>query len=47
MKFQIVSEIFQKIEQTASRLEMTKLLAELFSKATPHEAELISYFSFS
>ena len=45
MKFQIVSEIFQKIEQTASRLEMTKLLAELFSKATPHEAELISYFS--
>ena len=45
MKFKIVSEQFQKIEQTSSRLKMTQLLAELFKKATPREAQIISYFS--
>ncbi len=45
MKFQVVSETFQTIEQTSSRLEMTQLLADLFKKATPDEAEIISYFS--
>ncbi len=45
MKFHVVSEIFQSIEQTSSRLEMTQLLADLFKKATPHEAEIISYLS--
>lgn len=45
MKFQVVSETFQNIEQTASRLEMTKFLADLFGKATPDEAEIVSYFS--
>lgn len=45
MKFQVVSETFQTIEQTSSRLEMTQLLAELFKKATLDEAEIISYFS--
>ncbi len=45
MKFKIVSEQFQKIEQTSSRLKMTQLLAEIFKKATPREAQIISYFS--
>ena len=45
MKFKIVGEQFQKIEQISSRLKMTQLLAELFKKATPREAQIISYFS--
>jgi DNA ligase 1 len=45
MKFQVISETFQTIEQTSSRLEMTKLLSELFKQASATQAEIISYFS--
>jgi len=45
MKFQVISETFQTIEQTSSRLEMTKLLSELFKQASSTQAEIISYFS--
>ena len=45
MKFSIVSECFDEIEKTSSRLAITKLLAELFKAATPNEAACISYMS--
>ena len=41
MKFSEVAEYFEAIEQTSGRLEMTQLLAELFDKATPHDANII------
>ena len=41
MKFSEVAEYFEAIEQTSGRLEMTQLLAELFDKATPHDAHII------
>lgn len=41
MKFCVVSEYFQKIEQTSGRLGMTQLLADLFKQATPNETALI------
>lgn len=42
MKFNIVADYFQRIEQESSRIEMTKLLAELFSHARSHEIEIIT-----
>ena len=45
MKFREVAECFNNIEKESSRLKMTKLLAELFKKATPAEAEIIAYLS--
>lgn len=45
MKFQKVSEVFNRIEQVSSRLEITRLLADLFKQATPNEAAIISYLS--
>jgi DNA ligase-1 len=45
MKFSEVAQVFDEIEQTSSRLAITRLLAELLKKATPQEAEMISYLS--
>lgn len=45
MKFSYVSEVFNEIEQKSSRITITKLLADLFAKATPDEAAIISYLS--
>lgn len=45
MKFSIVADYFNQIEAVSSRLKITELLAELFKKATPNEAELIAYLS--
>ena len=45
MKFRYVAEMFDVVEQESSRTKMTELLAELFKKATPHEASLIAYLS--
>lgn len=45
MYFKDVVLIFQKIEKERSRTEITKLLAQLFSQATAHEAQIISYLS--
>jgi len=45
MKFRIVAKIFDQIEQVAARLEMTRLLADLFKQATAQEAEIIAHLS--
>lgn len=42
MKFTEVAQSFNDIEPIAARLEITRLLAELFKKASPHEAEIIA-----
>lgn len=41
MKFIQVSEVFEQIERVTSRLEITRLLANLLDKATAHEAAII------
>lgn len=45
MEFCDVAQSFRAIEQESSRVKMTQLLAELFSKATPVEAEIIANLS--
>jgi len=45
MKFKILAEYFEKIEKTASRLEMTEILAELFKEASVNEIDEIIYLS--
>lgn len=45
MKFRRLAEYFEKIEKTASRLEMTRLLAELFKEVKPEEIDLAVYLS--
>lgn len=45
MKFIEVAYSFNEIEPIAARLEMTRLLADLFKKASPHEAEIIASLS--
>jgi len=45
VKFKTVAETFDQIEQVSGRLEITRLLAQLFKSATPAEASIISYFS--
>jgi DNA ligase-1 len=41
MKFSDVAECFSRIEETSGRVEITKLLADLFKKARPRDAEII------
>lgn len=45
MKFIDVAKKFDEIEAVSSRTKMTKLLAELFKKATPNQAAIISYLA--
>ncbi|MCL5436360.1 MAG: ATP-dependent DNA ligase [Candidatus Dependentiae bacterium] len=45
MLFHDVAVVFDKIEQESSRVKVTELLAELFGRATPHEAEILAYLS--
>lgn len=45
MKFIEVAQSFDVIEPIAARLEITRLLADLFKKASPHEAEIIASLS--
>lgn len=45
MKFIEVAQSFNEIEPIAARLEITRLLAELFKKASPYEAEIIASLS--
>lgn len=42
MKFSVVAECFDKIEQISGRLQMTQELAHLLSLASPDESEIIS-----
>ncbi len=43
MLFEDVAKAFDEIEGKSGRLEMTDLLARIFEKATPEEAERIAY----
>lgn len=43
MKFAIVAEYFERLEQTSKRKELVSILAELFSKATAGEAGQLAY----
>ncbi|HLJ31141.1 MAG TPA: ATP-dependent DNA ligase [Candidatus Babeliales bacterium] len=45
MNFIEVSDVFHEIEPIAARLEITRLLAELFKQASPQEAKIIAYLS--
>ncbi len=45
MNFIEVTHSFNEIEPIAARLEITRLLAELFKKASPYEAEIIASLS--
>lgn len=45
MDFSHVAIVFESIEKTSSRTEITQLLGELLKKATPHEANIICNLS--
>ena len=45
MRFAELAEYLEKLEGTASRLEMTRILAELFSKTNPQDARLVAYMT--
>ena len=45
MKFARLAEYLEKLEGMASRLEMTRILAELFRETTPEEARLVAYMT--
>lgn len=43
MRFSVVTDYFEKLEQTSSRLEMTDLLVELFQKTPADESGKVAY----
>ena len=45
MKFKIVTTAFNDISSVSARLQITNYLADLFKRATPKEARIISYLS--
>lgn len=45
MKFSTVTSVFNEIQITNSRLEMTTKLADLFAQATPAQARILAYMS--
>ena len=45
MKFAELAEYLEKLERVSSRLEMTRILAELFSKVTSEEGRVVAYLS--
>ena len=45
MKFAAVAKYLQKLEGTASRNEMTVILAELFKKASAEDGQIIAYLT--
>src|ERR1700730_15771473 len=45
MKFIQLAEAFEAINNQSGRIEITKLLADILSSATPREAQIISYIS--
>ena len=45
MKFAELAEYLEKLEGTASRLEMMRILAALFKETTPEEARLVAYMT--
>ena len=45
MKFSQLAEYFEKLEKTSSRLEMTRILAQVFKEASEAEIDKICYLS--
>lgn len=45
MHFAAVAQEFQQLETTSSRIEMTKILAQLFKNASPQEISILSNLS--
>ncbi len=45
MKFTVLTQVFDRIEQVSARLEITRLLADVFKQTTPQEAEIIANLS--
>ncbi len=45
MHFETVAQEFQQLETTSSRIEMTKILAQLFKNASPQEISILSNLS--
>ena len=45
MKFAKLAGYLEKLEGTASRLEMTRILADLFKKTSPEEARVVAYMT--
>lgn len=45
MNFNVVARCFAQVEQTASRTDMTQLLATILKEATPQEAKYITYMA--
>lgn len=45
MKFAELATYLEKLEGTSSRLEMTRLLSELFAQVAPFEGKIIAYLS--
>ncbi|MCX5925050.1 MAG: ATP-dependent DNA ligase [Candidatus Dependentiae bacterium] len=45
MEFDNVASCFERVEQVSSRLEITRLLAELLHEVTPQEASIVCNFS--
>lgn len=45
MLFADVATVFVQVERESSRVKMTQLLAELFGRAAPREAEILAYLS--
>ncbi len=43
MKFSVLAETFEKMEKTTKRLELTKLLVELFKKTPPELVDKVVY----
>ncbi|MBV8661320.1 MAG: ATP-dependent DNA ligase [Candidatus Dependentiae bacterium] len=45
MNFSRIAQIFDKIEATASRLDKTKLLADILRDMNPEQAQIVTYLS--
>lgn len=45
MKFAKLAEYWERLEGTSGRLEMTRILAEVFKQVTPEEARWVAYMS--
>jgi DNA ligase-1 len=45
VKFVQLAEYLEKLEKTSSRLEMTRILAELYAQVSPEEGKIVAYLS--
>ena len=45
MKFKVLAEYLQKLEDTSSRIEITEILSDLFKKSNAKEIDKICYLT--